>query len=256
MEQLLEMIQNFITTNWGTILATLSFGISGYFAWQKLTHKITLSYQVNAGSYADEQINKLVISNRRDRTVSIWSIDAVINNDIIFEVYKPQAPLILEHGESISMSPEKYSFLTLEGDHFKAELLRGKIDFYANLGNKIVKCSPEQITGNNNHKSLRRASKTSRIIDGHLYDESVNFILIYYFDGAKRLAFFEDNGFIGNEWNKTPNHMGARDYSADDIMKMLELYGYAEMFTNYVCLEFNTDENKFNVAFKKEPKIT
>jgi len=65
------------------------------------------------------------------------------------------------------------------------------------------------------------------------------------------ITLFEDNGFIGNKWDRSPNHMGGRGYGAADIERMLEHYGYSEIFSNYVCLEFNTEDNKFKIAFEK-----
>jgi len=64
-EQFLEPLLSVLASNWRTLLATLTFGFTAYFAWQKFFHKITISYQVSAGNYADEQITKFVISNRQ-----------------------------------------------------------------------------------------------------------------------------------------------------------------------------------------------
>ncbi|WP_368207799.1 hypothetical protein [Aeromonas sp. s12] len=122
--ELLDSLLQWLNVNWRAVIATISFILSGYFAYQKIGNKIAISYQVRNGGYCDEQINNIVISNRKDKTISIWSIDAVIENDIQFEVYKPEAPLILKSGESVSVSPQLYSYLNLEGDRFNPELLR------------------------------------------------------------------------------------------------------------------------------------
>ncbi|WP_281223624.1 hypothetical protein [Photobacterium sanguinicancri] len=246
----LDIILAWLNTNWRAIIATFSLCLSVYFARQKIGHKITLSYQVNLGKYSDEQINKLVISNRKDKTISVWSIDAVLENDIKLELFKPDVPLILKSGESISVAPKPYSYLSLDGDRFKPEFLFGKIDFYANLGNKVVKCHDEKVT-NSKKNNFRIATKLTVSLDGHLYDESVRFVLIYYFDGKQQLAFFDDKGFIGNEWGRTPNHMGRGDYTAENIKEMLENYGYTQLFSNYVCLENSSHGKDFKLAFKK-----
>jgi len=248
--EIFDVLLQWLNVNWRAIIATVSLLLSGYFAYQKIGNKISLTYQVNIGGYADEQINNLVISNRKDKTISIWSIDAVLENDIRFEVYKPKAPLILKSGESVSVSPEQYSYLHLDGDRFIPKFLFGKIDFYANLGNRRVKCIDEKISDKRNGV-YRVATKSKVSLDGHLYNENVRFVLIYYFDDEKQFSFFENNGFIGHEWNKTPNHMGEESYDAGSIKAMLERYGYNHLFSNYVCLENCGAENGFKVAFRK-----
>jgi len=248
--ELLDSLLQWLNVNWRAVIATISLILSGYFAYQKIGNKIAISYQVRNGGYCDEQINNIVISNRKDKTISIWSIDAVIENDIQFEVYKPEAPLILKSGESVSVLPQLYSYLNLEGDRFNPELLFGKIDFYADIGNKKVKCVDERIIGIS-RSEYRIATKSTISLDGHLYNENVRFVLIYYSDNQKKFAFFERNGFIGHEWNKTPNHMGNADYTAESIAEMLDHYGYSKIFTNYVCLESCGFIEGFKVAFQK-----
>lgn len=239
-----------LNTNWRAVTATIGLILSGYFAYQKIGNKIGLKYQVNIGGYSDEQINNLIISNRKDKTISIWSIDAVLENDVQFEVYKSEIPLILKSGESVSVSPEQYSYLQLDGDRFIPKFLFGKIDFYANLGNKRVKCIDEKISDKLN-SPYRVATKLKVSLDGHLYNENVRFILIYFFESEKKFAFFDTNGFIGHEWGKTPNHMGGDNYDANSIKEMLEHYGYDQMFSNYVCLENGGIKDGFKLAFQK-----
>lgn len=248
--EIFDALLQWLNINWRAVIATISLILSGYFAYQKIGNKIGLTYQVTIGGYSDEQISNLVISNRKDKTISIWSIYAVLENDIKFEVYKPVAPLILKSGESVSVSPEKYSYLHLDGDRFLPKFLFGRIDFYANLGNKMVKCIDEKISDKRN--SLYRVATKSKVsLDGHLYNENVRFVLIYFFEGEKQFAFFETNGFIGHEWGKTPNHMGVDNYDANSIKVMLEYYGYDQMFSNYVCLENCGPKDGFKVVFRK-----
>ncbi|MFU2509333.1 hypothetical protein [Pseudoalteromonas sp. ASV78] len=122
--------------------------------------------------------------------------------------------------------------------------------FWGSLSNKRVRCQDEAI--NTDVKAQYNvATKTSVEFDGHLYNEKVRFILVYFLDGEKKIAFFEDNGFIGNEWSMSPNHMGSSDYKCEDIQKMLFQYGYHNMFTNYLCLENINLKKDLKLAFRK-----
>ncbi|WP_135443111.1 hypothetical protein [Vibrio tasmaniensis] len=249
--EILDSILLWLNTNWRAIATTISLCFTVYFARQRIGDKLTVTYQVRMSRYSDEQITKLVISNRKDKTVSIWSIYAVIENDIKFEVHKPDVPIILKAGESVSIAPEKYSYLTLNGDRFEPKLMFGKMDFYINLGNRVVKCIDEQAK-NDVLNSLPTAAQATISLDDHIYNEVVRFILIYYFEGEKNYAYFEDNGFIGHEWNKSPNHMGRDDYTANDIKNMLERNGYDKMFSNFICFEHFPDSKDLKVVFRKE----
>lgn len=246
---LFDSFLQWVNLNWRAIITLLSFVITAYFTFQKIGNKVSITYQTGASRYSDEQIIKIVISNKKDKTISIWSIDAIIENDIKFSVYAPNAPLILKSGESISIAPKQYSNLSLNGEQFAPNFLFGKIDFYANIGNEIIRCIPDRITSNHN-TTYRVATKSSISIEGHLYNESVRFILIYYYENKKKIAFIEDCGFIGNEWGMTPNFIEP-GYTAIDIQAMLENYGYNNMFTNYVCFENCGATKRFKLAFKK-----
>ncbi|MFU2509335.1 hypothetical protein [Pseudoalteromonas sp. ASV78] len=125
----------FLNSNWKAIIATAGLFLSGYFAYQKVGNKITVNYHVGIEGYSDTQIVKLVLSNRKDKTVSIWGIDAVINQDIEFKLIDPEEPIILKSGESICLPIKKYSYLNVNGDRYKPEFF-GNFEFYANLGNK------------------------------------------------------------------------------------------------------------------------
>ncbi|WP_281628733.1 hypothetical protein [Vibrio sp. St2] len=172
-----------------------------------------------------------------------------MENDIKYEVYKPEEPMILKSGESVGIALPPYSNLEVDGDRFVPQFFFGKIEFYANLGNKIIKCLDEKIT--DAQTSHRIATKFSNSFDGHLYNELVRFILVYYSNGQKQLAFFDTHGFIGNEWKMSPNHLGKNDYCASDIEKMLEHYGYSQLFSNYICFEKHDSDGQFRIAFQK-----
>jgi hypothetical protein len=82
-----------------------------YFYHTKIGFKLTVSYEVGSDAYTDSQITKLIISNHKDKTVPIWSIFAVLDNDFKVEVYKPNEPLVLESGEAVAVVPEKYTLI-------------------------------------------------------------------------------------------------------------------------------------------------
>ncbi|MNC25572.1 hypothetical protein D3C75_736630 [compost metagenome] len=157
---------------------------------------------------------------------------------------------MLKSGESIGIAPEPYTSLLVDGEKITPNFISGKIDFYVNLGNTTVKSVSEK-SKKDPTRSYRIASKQTFLFDGQLYNENVRFILVYFSEGKKKFAFFDNGGFIGHEWGMTPNHMGKNNYTAQDILSMLEDYGYSKIFSNYVCFEQNIPLREFNVVFNK-----
>jgi hypothetical protein len=237
--------------NFKTIISLIGLCLSGYFAYQKIGNHITITYQINSGRYTDEQINKFVITNKKDKTISIWSIHVVVDKDLTYNLYSPDTPLILKGGESVSKNPEPYSYLSDGTNKYTPNFISSKIEFFANIGNKIIKCRDQKITKNERYPALRNLSVTKLIIDEQLFNQNVKFALIYFWDNKKHIAFFEPNGFIGNQWSLAPNHMGSADYDEDDIQNMLVAYGYDKLFTNYICLKRN-EKMSFDLAFNKK----
>ncbi|MFQ2302484.1 hypothetical protein ACK32U_22345 [Aeromonas dhakensis] len=248
--ELFEIIVSWLNDNFRAIIAVISLSISMYFAYQKIGNRITITYQVSGGRYADTQISKLVVSNRKDKTISIWSIYAVLENDTKYEIYRPSAPLTLKSGESIGIAPEPYTSLLIDGEKIIPDFISGKIDFYVNLGKETVKSVSEK-PKKDPISTYRTASKQTLLFDNQLYNENVRFILVYFSEGKKKFAYFEQNGFIGNDWGMAPNHMGQSNYTAQDILSMLDNYGYSKIFSNYVCFEQDLARREFHVVFNK-----
>lgn len=249
--QYLVLFIETLGNNFKTIISLIGLCLSGYFAYQKIGNHITITYQINSGSYTDEQINKFVITNKKDKTISIWSIHVVVDKDVTYNLYTPDTPLILKGGESVSKNPEPYSYLSGDTNKYTPNFISSKIEFFANIGNKIIKCSDQKITKDERYPALRNLSVRKLIIDEQLFNENVKFALIYFWDNKKYIAFFEPNGFIGNQWGLAPNHMGSANYDESDIQNMLVAYGYDKLFTNYICLKRN-EKMSFDLAFNKK----
>ncbi len=239
---------NFLSQEGRTVIYFVASAYALYFYHTKIGFRLSITYEVSGDAYTDSQITKLVVSNHKDKTVPIWSIYAVLENDVKVEVYKPAEPVVLKSGESISIAPEKYTSLSIGGDHFEPHFFTRNVDFYINVGNKFVKCKDRKFKDSFLEK-IPQAHKTRMLFDGHLYNENVNYILVYFLDGKKHTAYIDRRGFIGHEWGLAPNNFGQATVTPELIENMLEHYGYTSIFSNYVC--FKRNGHDFDVAFKK-----
>lgn len=220
-----------------------------YFYHAKIGFKLTASYVVSGDKYSDTQISKLIVSNKKDKPVVIWSIHLVLDNDIKIDLYRPQEPVVLKAKESVAITIDKYAYLTVGSDRIQPNFLSQQIDFYINTGNNLVKCQHEEIR-DSFLLDMTQATINRPTFDGHIYNDSVLYILIYILDGKKHTAFIDVNGFIGNEWGRVPNNFGDHVITPELIQSMLTDYGYDEFFSNYVC--FQRTGADFDFSFKKK----
>ncbi|OOE82376.1 hypothetical protein BZG25_00545 [Salinivibrio sp. ML198] len=241
-------IFNFLLQEGRTVIYLVASAYALYFYHTKIGFRLSITYEVSGDAYTDSQITKLVVSNHKDKVVPIWSIYMVLENDVKVEVYKPAEPVVLKPGEAMSIAPEKYTSLSIGGDHFKPHFFNRNVDFYINVGNKLVKCKDRKFKDSFLEK-IPQAHKTRMLFDGHLYNENVDYILVYFLDGKKYTAYIDNRGFIGHEWGLSPNTFGQTTVTPGIIEKMLEHYGYTSIFSNYVC--FKCNGNDFDVVFKK-----
>ncbi|PMJ35679.1 hypothetical protein BCV29_02505 [Vibrio cyclitrophicus] len=241
-------IVDFIFQEGRTLVYFIASAYALYFYHTKIGFNITASYQTGSGLYTEEQVTKLILNNKKDRTVQIWSIYLVIENDIKIELYNPEEPIVLKGGESLAIKPEAYTKLTVGADQFKPKFGYGNIKFYVNTGSKVVKCGRVKVK-DNFLANLKQASVLRTKFGGHLYDDSVLYILVYFLNGKEHTAFIDKHGFIGNEWGLSPNSFGEQTLTPQLIEATLKHYGYTEIFSNYVC--FERKGHDFEVAFRK-----
>ncbi|APG52514.1 TPA: hypothetical protein U2M28_001342 [Providencia stuartii] len=243
---------DFWNTLWPYIRIITIFGacFAIYFAWQKLFYKLAVSPIISGNLYTDTQISDVYISNKKDRTVVIWSINIVIDNDLSFNIFKPKSPIILKGFESIKIEIDKYSYLLVDGEKIKIDYINSNIDFYINVGDKIIKGMIEK-KANFTELKYRNIMKVNVNHKGHIYNESVKYMLEYNFNGHEKIAFFGNDGYIGNEWGFSPNHMGKFDYDENDIKNLLVNYGFDNHFSNYRCTKVNHSEHKLTEVFRK-----
>ncbi len=208
-----------------------------YFYIQKLTKKVVVSYTVSMQFFSAKYISNLLITNKRDNTLSIWSVYATIHKDIKIELDKFSTPLILKPYETIAISLPKFSAVTVGSDEYEPDYSFDSTKIYIDIGSELLLCHAEE--KKNLLNAYRQASTHTFRFGEHIYNQDVAFILAYYFEGRTYTAFIDEKGFIGNEWDFTPNHFGSRQVSKEAIEELLMKNGYDKLFSNFLCYKVN-----------------
>lgn len=248
----LVQIFDFLNTYFRPILLITGTGFGIYFSLQKVGTKIAAEYKVSKSRFCAQHISNIVLSNKKDKTISIWSIHAVFDKDFKLELDKFDPPKILKAYETVSLLLPKYSSLGINGDNFIPDYFRGNVSLYIDTGDKFIKCK-EEIKKDflNFYTPINRNSYK---FNGHVFDESVAFILNYFYSDKSYTAFICKSGFIGNEWQFGLNHLGDNEITEITIEWFVKQYGFDKLFTNYLCFKVNYPET--TLAFKKELEIS
>lgn len=120
----------------GVVLGLFSF----YFAYQKIGHKVIASYAFGWDRITEERITEIVFINKKNKPESIFSIQAVINEDVVIEVERFKPPLLLKPLESVHVKTTPFSALYIDNHRFHAEYHNAKtLSIYLITHNKKLK---------------------------------------------------------------------------------------------------------------------
>jgi len=170
-----------------------------------------------------------------------------LKKDQQLELKKFDPPLILKPYETVSISFSKYSALYLGSDIVLPEFMFSHMKLYVDIGNKLVECLEER--RQNSLECFSQITKSTIEFNGHVFNESVGYILCYFYDEKPHVAFIDKSGLIGNEWDFACNHLGKKNASVDDVKEFLNVGGLGTIFSNYLC--FKVAYPKTELVFKK-----
>ncbi|ROQ24859.1 hypothetical protein [Gallaecimonas pentaromativorans] len=218
----------FLNDYFRPILLLLSSAFAVYFAYKKIGNKVSAQFSIGSSSFTPMHIREIVLSNKKDKPVNIYAVHAVFHNDLWLELERFSPPKVLRAYESISLSMSPYSCLSVGSDEYDPDFTNANI--YIESDEKVIECE-SRYRSDFLHKyskiSIKRCS-----YNGFIYDETVSFILVYILDGSLKTAFIHKSGYIGNEWEFTPNHLG-EDATALNILSMIKSYKFDSIFNSY-----------------------
>lgn len=226
-----EDIKNILVSIPGVFLAGFSF----YFAYQKLGDKVLVSYSIESGRISEERISTLELINEKNKPVSIFSIHAVINEDVVFELQSFEIPLILKPLESLQITTPKYSAAYLDDERYKPDFMKpNMIDIYLVTHKKKIRCitiNPPSINATYDFGNYRKAIKDTRTFNGKVYNERCKYAITYRLDSEEKTAFVEDWGFITDGWGFKYNQVPEKYMSTKEkVYEYLSSLGYDKFF--------------------------
>jgi len=227
----------FLNENFKPLILITASCFTIYFAYQKFSNKVTANSTVTSAVFSGKYISNVVLTNKKDKVVSIWSVNAIFDKDNYLELDKYNPPIILKPYETISLSFPKYSSLSINGDKYLPDFISGKTELYIDNGNKMIRC--DQQFKSNNLDAFTRIYKNITKFNGHVFDDSVCYFITYYYKDKSHTAFVSKSGFISNEWGFSPNSFGNVAITHQLIEWFLKHYDFDKIFSNYVVFKVN-----------------
>ena len=232
--ELLELFLNFSNAYFRPLLILVTSSFAIYFACKKLGNSVAVQYSVSHEGFSAPRINQVILSNNRDKPVSIYSLYATFDNDVLLELKKFSPPEILKPYETIGVFTDQYSKLRIDNDEFSPNFLDAEI--WVESADKVIKCKARKRS--NLLKNYKKVSKDCFLYNGFVYDDTVAYILSYVNDGTLQTAFIHYSGYIGNEWNFQINHLGSEgNVTPEIVVEMLESTGLHNVFSDYQVVE-------------------
>jgi len=217
-------IQEFLKIVPGLFIFPLSF----YLAWKKIGIKVSSSFSVHHERTLPPRIGAIMLTNQKDKPVTIFSIHAMIGKSIFYEVDHFDPPMILKPLESLQLTPKPYSNLYLGADRYKPDFgSADNVELYIAIPNKIIRCqnmphpSPLLFCKFN---SYRMAIKSTLQFNGLVYNENAMYAITYRMDSAISTAIVDTSGLICREWNYHVNVIPQQYMKSKmEVRKYLEL---------------------------------
>lgn len=204
--------QEFLKLVPGLVIFPLSF----YLAIKKIGVSISCSAQMGEDLFFPARVKSLVLSNNKDRPITIYEVFGVFGDHIQFPVHQFEPPLVLKALETMSIATERYSFLTVGSNEWQPSMAPNeKIDFYITTTEGSIKCKsfakPMMIV-QAIQQGYVMATRYTKQINGKVISKKIRFIMVYAVGNDEKTALIESGGlldeFTGLGFNSISlNHM-------------------------------------------------
>lgn len=183
------------------------FPLSFYLAWKKIGYNVSCATTMGSNKITAPRISTVTLTNHKDRPVTIFAIQAVIEKDITYTLDEFDPPMILKALETVTITTSHYSSLMIGDAKWEPEfVLPQQVEIFLITDSKVIKC--KMIC----HPSLNRihhfdiympVSKITKKFNGVVYNENAKFAITYTYknDSSIKTAIVDVSGFITNDWN-------------------------------------------------------
>lgn len=218
------------------VLVIFATVVGLYLTFKKFGNSVSVTYNIESDSLVAPRISDIVLTNHKDKPVSIFSIIAVFDKEISLTLHECKPPLILKAYETLAIKTEPYSSLNINGHTYEPVFFDAEI--YLETTDELINCKTRKKP--NISQSYRRVMKTIRTFNSVVHSDLYKYLLVYKVNGELKTTFIHYSGFFENDWSFAFNMIQVefgKEIESQAIMNALKEYGLLAMFDTYALYE-------------------
>lgn len=217
------------------LLTFIAAGFTIFFGYQKISKKVAASFGLSSNRIYDTHIPAVVLSNKRDNTLSISSISIRIGFKGLLNLKKFDTPLILKGYDAVKVDLPLFSKLFKGADEIVIDIM-DEITFYiyTTSGTRIT-C----ITESSNYlENIRdNIAKQNVILNNIVLTDRMKYIFFYKKNGSEKHVIIDKTNFFNDD---NPFHFNMiPDFNKETFTEALIRFGYHRTFENYMLFEID-----------------
>lgn len=212
-------IDSFLRITPGIILLPLTL----FLGWKKIGHKVQISYSTLHERLTATRLSDIVITNLKDKPLTVHEIYAVVDRHIILSVHKPHPPLVIKGLESLAVNTDPVSNYYLNEEQYELNPYSAKLfEIYISTHNGIIKCktaNPPSLEYHKKFEGYAVATRNTQNFNGIIYNENAAYAIIYKYEGVTKTAIVDIGGLILTNWPFLPNALSSHDIKSEQSVK-------------------------------------
>lgn len=221
-----------------------------YFAIQKLTKKVSVSFSMSANRFYDQHIPALVLSNKRDNVIAIESIFVKVNSSYRIKLKAFDSPLVLKAHDTLKIDLPKYSAIYHSEGEFKFGFF-DRLNFYIiTTSGEVIHCDIESSVTPELDSGMTSINTT--IYEGLVLTTRYAFVFTYFEEKTKKNLIIDITGFMDGDNPFSFNSVNIDDMTNGTFKKILIEHGVHDYLDNYHLAKVNPNLQTETVLFKHQ----
>lgn len=233
------------------LLTVIATGFTIYFGYQKVTKKICVSYSISNGKLYSSHITNFVISNKRDNSIIISSINMKIGNKGSIELINFEEPLVLKGYDAKLIDVPKYSEIHDHNGHVSIGNFKELSFSVVTMSGKIISCDVESPVTLKNFED--RLVKRVVVFNNIVLTSKMGFIFTYRIGDEVINVIFDKSGFISGytpfKYNLFP------EMSTETFGDFLISNDYHDFYEDYALTKVQDNLDTVEVLNKSMMKL-
>ncbi|WBM70214.1 hypothetical protein OH773_19025 [Buttiauxella sp. WJP83] len=221
------------------LLTVIATGFTIYFGYQKVTKKICVSYSISSGKLYDSHVTNFVISNKRDNSIIISSVNMKIGSKGSIELIKFEDPLVLKGYDAKLIDVPKYSDIYDQNGPVSIDVFERLSFSVITKSGEVIDCDVESSLTLKNFDN--RLYKRVQIFNNIVLTSKMGFIFTYRINDKVNDVIIDKHGFISGstpfKYNMFP------DMSEEFFENFLISYGYHTVYDEYALFKVQDNLN-------------